>query len=139
MRKGLFAGAMAAILASAGIVLAGYSLLGAALAQQPVIIKFSHVVSPDAPKGKAALLLQGLVDKYTNGRAKVEIYPNSSLYKDKEELEALQLALVEARGAVHSAHGGCAEAAVLRRDVEILDRVAVEIDVFAVRRGRIDF
>jgi C4-dicarboxylate-binding protein DctP len=95
MRKGLFAGAMAAILASAGIVLAGYSLLGTALAQQPVIIKFSHVVSPDAPKGKAALLLQGLVDKYTNGRAKVEIYPNSSLYKDKEELEALQLGSVQ--------------------------------------------
>jgi len=95
MRKGLFPAGFAAVFASAGIMLAGYSLLGTALAQQPVIIKFSHVVSPDAPKGKAALLLQGLVDKYTNGRAKVEIYPNSSLYKDKEELEALQLGSVQ--------------------------------------------
>src|SRR6516165_3895520 len=68
---------------------------GAATAQQPIIIKFSHVVSPDAPKGKAALKFKELVEKYTNGRVKVEVYPNSSLYKDKEELEALQLGSVQ--------------------------------------------
>jgi C4-dicarboxylate-binding protein DctP len=65
------------------------------LAQQPIIIKFSHVVSPDAPKGKAALLFKDLAEKYTNGKVKVEVYPNSSLYKDKEELEALQLGSVQ--------------------------------------------
>jgi C4-dicarboxylate-binding protein DctP len=64
-------------------------------AQQPIVIKFSHVVSPDAPKGKAALLFKELAEKYTNGKVKVEIYPNSSLYKDKEELEALQLGSVQ--------------------------------------------
>src|SRR5712692_8893312 len=68
---------------------------GAALAQQPIVIKFSHVVSPDAPKGKAAMVFKDLVEKYTNGRVKVEVYPNSSLYKDKEELEALQLGSVQ--------------------------------------------
>jgi C4-dicarboxylate-binding protein DctP len=57
----------------------------------PLIIKFSHVVSPDAPKGKAALLFKQLAEKYTDGKVTVEVYPNSSLYKDKEELEALQL------------------------------------------------
>src|SRR5215467_16304925 len=61
----------------------------------PIIIKFSHVVSPDAPKGKAALLFKQLAEKYTNGKVTVEVYPNSSLYKDKEELEALQLGSVQ--------------------------------------------
>jgi len=61
----------------------------------PIIIKFSHVVSPDAPKGKAALLFKQLAEKYTDGKVTVEIYPNSSLYKDKEELEALQLGSVQ--------------------------------------------
>src|SRR6201982_1499719 len=68
---------------------------GAATAQQPIIIKFSHVVSPDAPKGKAAVKFKELAEAYTNGKVKVEVYPNSSLYKDKEELEALQLGSVQ--------------------------------------------
>src|SRR6266849_662067 len=68
---------------------------GAAFAQQPIVIKFSHVVSPDAPKGKASLVFKELAEKYTNGKVKVEVYPNSSLYKDKEELEALQLGSVQ--------------------------------------------
>jgi C4-dicarboxylate-binding protein DctP len=66
-----------------------------ALADEPIIIKFSHVVAPDAPKGKAALFFKELAEKYTDGRVKVEVYPNSSLYKDKEELEALQLGSVQ--------------------------------------------
>jgi C4-dicarboxylate-binding protein DctP len=66
-----------------------------ALADDTIVIKFSHVVAPDAPKGKAAVLFQQLAEKYTNGRVKVEVYPNSSLYKDKEELEALQLGSVQ--------------------------------------------
>jgi C4-dicarboxylate-binding protein DctP len=65
------------------------------LADEPIVIKFSHVVAPDAPKGKAAVLFKELAEKYTNGRVKIEIYPNSSLYKDKEELEALQLGSVQ--------------------------------------------
>jgi C4-dicarboxylate-binding protein DctP len=71
------------------------ALGGAARADEPIIIKFSHVVSPDAPKGKAAVLFKELAEKYTNGKVKVEVYPNSSLYKDKEELEALQLGSVQ--------------------------------------------
>jgi C4-dicarboxylate-binding protein DctP len=63
--------------------------------QTPIVIKFSHVVSPDAPKGKAALKFKDLAESYTNGKVKVEVYPNSSLYKDKEELEALQLGSVQ--------------------------------------------
>jgi C4-dicarboxylate-binding protein DctP len=61
----------------------------------PIVIKFSHVVAPDTPKGKGAEKFRELAEKYTNGAVKVEIYPNSQLYKDKEELEALQLGAVQ--------------------------------------------
>ena len=76
------------------LALVGFGPIGAAGAD-PIVIKFSHVVSPDAPKGKAALVFKQLAEKYTNGKVTVEVYPNSSLYKDKEELEALQLGSVQ--------------------------------------------
>src|SRR6201989_2854832 len=66
-----------------------------ATAQAPIVIKFSHVVATDAPKGKACEKFKELAEKYTAGKAKVEVYANSSLYKDKEELEALQLGAVQ--------------------------------------------
>src|SRR5947209_2620479 len=70
-------------------------LAGAAYAQAPIVIKFSHVVADDTPKGKGALKFKELAEKATNGRVKVEVYPNSTLYKDKEELDALQLGAVQ--------------------------------------------
>jgi len=72
--------------------------LGAPLtaqAQAPIIIKFSHVVAPDTPKGKGAQRFKELAEQRTGGKVKVEVYPNSQLYKDKEELEALQLGSVQ--------------------------------------------
>ena len=66
-----------------------------AYAQAPIVIKFSHVVANDTPKGQAAERFKQLAEKATNGRVKVEVYPNSQLYKDKEELEALQLGAVQ--------------------------------------------
>src|SRR6188768_914463 len=66
-----------------------------ALAQAQTVIKFSHVVAPNTPKGKGAEKFKELAEKYTNGKVKVEVYPNSTLYKDKEELEALQLGAVQ--------------------------------------------
>jgi C4-dicarboxylate-binding protein DctP len=66
-----------------------------ALAQSPIVIKFSHVVAPDTPKGKGSLKFKELVEKYTNGKVVVEVYPNSQLYKDNEELQALQLGAVQ--------------------------------------------
>ena len=64
-------------------------------AQQPIVIKFSHVVAPNTPKGQAAEYFKKLAEERTHGRVKVEVYPNSQLYKDKEELEALQLGSVQ--------------------------------------------
>ena len=66
-----------------------------AYAQAPIVIKFSHVVATDTPKGQAAERFKQLAEKATNGKVKVELYPNSQLYKDKEELEALQLGAVQ--------------------------------------------
>ncbi|WP_426192615.1 TRAP transporter substrate-binding protein [Massilia sp. DWR3-1-1] len=66
-----------------------------AFAQAPIVIKFSHVVATDTPKGQAAERFKALAEKNTGGRVKVEVYPNSQLYKDKEELEALQLGAVQ--------------------------------------------
>ncbi|MDP9123290.1 MAG: TRAP transporter substrate-binding protein [Pseudomonadota bacterium] len=66
-----------------------------AQAQSTILIKFSHVVAPDTPKGNGALRFKELAEERTKGRVKVEIYPNSQLYKDKEEMEALQLGSVQ--------------------------------------------
>lgn len=80
-----------AVVAAAAVLLAP----AIAQAQSPIVIKFSHVVANDTPKGKGALKFKELAEKYTNGKVKVEVYPNSTLYKDKEEIEALQLGSVQ--------------------------------------------
>lgn len=85
MRKLLLAVAAAALALAPAI----------AQAQSPIVIKFSHVVANDTPKGKGALKFKELAEKYTDGKVKVEVYPNSTLYKDKEEIEALQLGSVQ--------------------------------------------
>ncbi len=66
-----------------------------AYAQQPIVIKFSHVVANDTPKGKAADFFAQKAAELTKGKVKVEVYANSTLYKDKEEMEALQLGAVQ--------------------------------------------
>ncbi|WFU45016.1 TRAP transporter substrate-binding protein [Bradyrhizobium sp. CB82] len=81
-----------AIAASVAALVLG---LAGAAAADPIVIKFSHVVATDTPKGKAAEKFKELAEKYTGGKVKVEVYPNSTLYKDKEELEALQLGSVQ--------------------------------------------
>lgn len=68
---------------------------GVANAAGEIIIKFSHVVAPDTPKGQAAERFKQLAEKYSKGKVKVEIYPNSQLYKDREEIEALQSGAVQ--------------------------------------------
>lgn len=80
-------------------IVASFALTSAVVAQptpqNPLVIKFSHVVTDAAPKGKAALRFKELAEKYTGGRVKIEVYPNSTLYKDGEEMEALQLGAVQ--------------------------------------------
>jgi C4-dicarboxylate-binding protein DctP len=76
-----------------GVVAAAFSLV--AYAQEPIVIKFSHVVANDTPKGHAAEYFKKKAEELTGGRVKVEVYANSTLYKDKEEMEALQLGAVQ--------------------------------------------
>jgi C4-dicarboxylate-binding protein DctP len=64
-------------------------------APAPIVIKFSHVVAQHTPKGQAADYFKKLAEERTKGRVKVEVYPNSQLYKDGEEMEALQLGSVQ--------------------------------------------
>ena len=85
---------ISALLATLALV-AGATLGAGARADQPIVIKFSHVVAPDAPKGLAAERFRVLAEQLTHGRVRVDVYPNSQLYKDKEELEALQLGAVQ--------------------------------------------
>jgi C4-dicarboxylate-binding protein DctP len=68
--------------------------LGMPIAQvqaQEYLIKFSHVVAPGTPKGKAADLFAKLVNERMKGRVKVEVFPNSQLYNDDKVLEAMRL------------------------------------------------
>lgn len=79
-------------------LIVGLAALGFAAvvsAADPIVIKFSHVVATDTPKGKGAEKFKELAEKYTKGAVKVEVYANSTLYKDKEEMEALQLGAVQ--------------------------------------------
>src|ERR1035437_6188231 len=77
------------------------SLLAVALlavglrAQAQIVIKFSHVVAADTPKGQASEFFAKRAAELTKGKVKVDVYPNSQLYKDKEEMEALQMGAVQ--------------------------------------------
>jgi len=77
-------------------ILAALAITAApAFAQEPIVIKFSHVVAADTPKGRAAERFRELAESRTKGRVKVEVYPNSTLYKDGEEMSALNLGSVQ--------------------------------------------
>lgn len=55
-----------------------------------LVIKFSHVTNTDKhPKGIAATLLEQRVNDEMNGKACMEVFPNSTLYNDDKVLEAL--------------------------------------------------
>ncbi|HWK85044.1 MAG TPA: TRAP transporter substrate-binding protein [Caldimonas sp.] len=70
-------------------------LLSAGAAQAQMIIKFSHVVADNTPKGQAALKFKELAEKKLPGKVQVQVFPNSQLYGDAKELEALLLGDVQ--------------------------------------------
>ncbi|WP_407297456.1 TRAP transporter substrate-binding protein [Stutzerimonas zhaodongensis] len=74
------------IITLAGLLLA---LTATAVEAEPIVIKFSHVVAEDTPKGQGALLFKKLAEERLPGQVTVEVYPNSSLYGDANELDAL--------------------------------------------------
>ena len=68
---------------------------GFASAADPISIKFAHVVAEHTPKGQGALLFKKLAEERLPGQVKVEVYPNSSLFGDGKEMEALLLGDVQ--------------------------------------------
>ena len=84
MRKLILAAAAAAVFAVPATSMAA-----------PMVLKFSHVVAEHTPKGQAALKFKELAEKYTNGKVKIEVYPNSSLFGDKQEMDAIALGDVQ--------------------------------------------
>jgi C4-dicarboxylate-binding protein DctP len=86
---------MQRILAAAAIGLAALTLHTVALADEPVVIKFSHVVAENTPKGQMANKFKELVEEKTGGSVVVEVYPNSQLFGDDNVLEAMQLGDVQ--------------------------------------------
>jgi C4-dicarboxylate-binding protein DctP len=115
------------VLAAASVV--ALALVGPAAAEGPIVLKFSHVVASDTPKGKAAEKFKELAEKYTDGKVKVEVYPNSTLYKDKEELEALQLGAVQMLAPSNSKFGP-----IGIREFEVFDLPYILPDRKALRK-----
>ena len=112
-----------AVLAAASVFLAGTALA------EPISIKFSHVVAQDTPKGLAAEFFKKRAEELTQGKVKVEVYPNSQLYKDKEEMEALQL------GAVQMLAPSLAKFGPLGvKEFEVFDLPFIFIDLDALRK-----
>jgi C4-dicarboxylate-binding protein DctP len=113
----------------AAATLAAFIWSGTALAQQPIVLKFSHVVAPDTPKGKAAEKFRELAEKSTNGKVTVEVYHNSTLYKDKEELEAMQLGAVQMLAPSNSKFGP-----IGIREFEVFDLPYILSNTAALRK-----
>ena len=73
--------------------IAAFAMLSAA--QQPIVVKFSHVVAENTPKGQAAIKFKELAEKKLPGKVTVQVFPNSQLFGDAKELEALLLGDVQ--------------------------------------------
>jgi C4-dicarboxylate-binding protein DctP len=78
----LFAGALSVTIAAPG-------------AQAQMVIKFSHVVADNTPKGQAAIKFKELAEKKLPGKVTVQVFPSSQLFGDAKELEALLLGDVQ--------------------------------------------
>jgi C4-dicarboxylate-binding protein DctP len=127
-RKKHVGGDMRKLILTAASV-AALVLAGPASAQSPIVIKFSHVVAANTPKGAAAEKFKELAEKYTDGKVKVEVYPNSTLYKDKEELEALQLGAVQMLAPSNSKFGPIGV-----REFEVFDLPYILPDLATLRK-----
>ena len=104
------------------------TVAGIVQAADPIVIKFSHVVAENTPKGQGALLFKKLVEERLPGKVKVEVYPNSSLFGDGKEMEALLL------GDVQMLAPSLAKFEQYTRKVQIFDLPFLFDDIQAVDR-----
>ncbi|MGP3790070.1 C4-dicarboxylate TRAP substrate-binding protein DctP [Pseudomonas sp. B392_1p] len=104
------------------------SIAGMAQAADPILIKFSHVVAENTPKGQGANLFKKLAEERLPGKVRVEVYPNSSLYGDGKEMEALLL------GDVHIIAPSLAKFEHYSKGVQIFDLPFLFDNIEAVDR-----
>lgn len=72
------------------------SLFGtAALAADPILIRFSHVTSEKSPKGQGALMFKRLAEERLPGKVKVEVYARSQKFDDNQAPLALLFGDIE--------------------------------------------
>lgn len=83
------------LLATVGVIAGALAMPMVASAQAPIVIKFSHVVADQTPKGQGALKFKELAEKKFPGRVNVQVFPSSQLFGDGKELEALLLGDVQ--------------------------------------------
>jgi C4-dicarboxylate-binding protein DctP len=79
----------------AGAIAAGAAFTTRRARARETVIKFSHVVADATPKGQGALLFKKLAEERLPGKVRVEVYPNSQLFGDAKEMEALALGDVQ--------------------------------------------
>jgi C4-dicarboxylate-binding protein DctP len=79
----------------ATVALSSLLVAGAAVASDPITIKFSHVVAENTAKGKMANKFKDLVAERLAGKVEVEVFPNSQLFGDNKVLEAMLLGDVQ--------------------------------------------
>ncbi|MGV8804701.1 MAG: DctP family TRAP transporter solute-binding subunit [Polaromonas sp.] len=92
LQRRLFARALGSLMLAALLAEASSA---AQPARPEVLLRFSHVVAPDTPKGRMTSHFKALVEQRSGGRIRVEVYPDSQLYGDDDEMEALRLGAVE--------------------------------------------
>jgi len=116
------------IATAAALSLTAWLGLGSAPARAETVIKFSHVVAEGTPKGQGALLFKKLAEERLPGQVKVEVYPNSQLFGDAKEMEALAL------GDVHLIAPSLSKFDKFTKQLQVFDLPFLFDDVAAVDR-----
>lgn len=112
-----------------GVALSALVLVAqSACADAPIVIKFSHVVADDTPKGRGALLFKKLVEERLGDQVKVEVYPNSTLFGDADELQALR------DGKVQMLAPSLSKFEVYTKQLDVFDLPFLFDDLEAVKR-----
>ena len=83
------------VLVRGAAVAAAVAMPLVAKAQSPLVVKLSHVVAEQTPKGQASMKFKELAEKKLPGKVTVQVFPNSQLFGDAKELEALLLGDVQ--------------------------------------------
>ncbi len=114
---------------TAGVALAALMLaMPVAKAADPIVLKFSHVVAENTPKGQMANKFKDLVAERLGGKVVVEVFPNAQLYGDNKVLEAMLL------GDVHMAAPALSKFKKYTKSLQLFDLPFLFKNIEAVDR-----